>query len=294
MSLPLYPWTDRTGRFSLLKVAVFTSLFLPALWLIWRWRSGDLGPLPIDEAILESGRWTVRMIVITLAITPLQRIFGWGRLALVRRQVGLAAMCYALLHFSLYIADQKFDLGKVSSEIVLRIYLTIGFTAVVGLVILGATSADAAVRKLGRNWKTLHRFAYGIAALGILHFFMQSKIDATQAALMMGFFILVMLYRVPKAMRLRSAWTLAAIAILAALATAGLEAGWYGVATGVKPLAVLQANLLFPTVIRPAWIVFGTGIAVMLLSLGMRVWPASGRGRKEGQAARAGTAAEVA
>lgn len=219
----------------------------------------------------------MRLIVITLAITPLQRIFGWGRLALVRRQVGLAAMCYALLHFSLYIADQKFDLTKVASEIALRVYLTIGFAAVLGLVILGATSADAAVRKLGRKWKPLHRAAYGIAALGILHFFMQSKIDATQAAMMMGFFILVMLYRVPKAARLRSVWTLAGIAIVAALATAGLEAVWYAVATGVKPLAVLQANLLFPTVVRPAWIVLGTGLAVALLSLGQRVWMAPKR-----------------
>lgn len=270
----MYPWTDRTGRFSLLKSAVFASLFLPALWLIWRWESGDLGPLPIDEATLESGRWTVRLIVITLAITPLQRIFGWGRLALVRRQVGLAAMSYALLHFSLYIADQKFDLAKVASEIALRVYLTIGFVAVIGLVVLGVTSADAAVRKLGRKWKPLHRAAYGIAALGILHFFMQSKIDATQAALMMGFFILVMLYRLPKAARLRSPWTLAGIAIVAALATAGLEGVWYGVATGVKPIAVLQANLLFPSAIRPAWIVFGTGLAIALLSLGQRAWAA--------------------
>jgi len=282
--IPVYPWTDRTGRFSTLKTVVFASLFLPALWLIWRWRSGDLGPLPIDEATLESGRWTVRLIVITLAITPLQRVFGWGRLALVRRQVGLAAMCYALLHFSLYIADQKFDLGRVASEIALRVYLTIGFAAVVGLVVLGVTSADAAVRKLGRRWKTLHRVAYAIAGLGILHFFMQSKIDATQAALMMGFFILVMLYRVPNAARLRSVWTLAGIAILASLATAGLEAGWYGIATGVKPLAVLQANLLFPSVVRPAWIVLGTGLAVALLSLGQRAWATPKRRVREAAA----------
>jgi len=273
----LYPWTDRTGRFSSIKSVVFVSLFLPFIWLIWRWQSGDLGPLPIDEATLESGRWTVRLIVITLAITPLQRIFGWGRLALVRRQVGLAAMCYALLHFSLYIADQKFDLGRVASEIALRVYLTIGFTAVLGLVILGATSADSIVRKLGRKWKPLHRAVYVIAGLGILHFFMQSKIDASQAALMMGFFILVMLYRVPKAAQLRSVWTLVGIAILAALATAGLEAVWYGVATGVKPVAVLQANLLFPGVIRPAWYVLGTGLVVALLSLGQRAWAAPKR-----------------
>lgn len=273
----MYPWTDRSGRFSALKSAVFAGLFLPLLWLIWRWRTGDLGPLPIDEATLESGRWTVRMIVITLAITPLQRIFGWGRLALVRRQVGLAAMGYALLHLSLYVADQKFDLGRVASEIALRLYLTIGFAAVFGLVVLGVTSTNAAVRYLGRWWKPLHRVAYAIAGLGILHFFMQSKIDATQAALMMGFFILVMLYRVPNAARLRSVWTLAGIAIMAAFLTAGLEATWYGAATGIKPLAVLQANLLFPGVIRPAWVVLGTGLAVALLWFGQRAWAAQKR-----------------
>ena len=166
----------------------------------------------------------------------------------------------------------------------MRVYLTIGFVAVVGLVILGATSADAAVRKLGRKWKMLHRAAYGIAGLGILHFFMQSKIDATQATLMMGFFILVMLYRLPKAARLRSVWTLAGIAIVAALATAGLEAAWYGSATGVKPLAVLQANLLFPTAIRPAWFVLGTGLAVALLSLGQRAWSSPKRRVREAAA----------
>jgi len=269
----VYPWTDRNGRFSLLKSIVFGALFLPALWLIWRWRSGGLGPLPIDEAILESGRWTIRLLLTALALTPLQRIFGWNRLALIRRQVGIAAMCYALLHFSLYIADQKFDLARVASEIAVRIYLTIGFTAVIGLVTLGVTSTDASVRRLGRRWKMLHRLAYGIAALGILHFFMQSKIDASEATLMMGLFILSMLYRLPKAARLRSVWTLAAIAIVAALATAGLEAVWYGAATGVKPLAVLQANLLVPTVFRPAWIVLATGFGIALLFEAMRLWP---------------------
>jgi len=273
----VYPWTDRSGRFSLLKSIVFGALFLPALWLIWRWRSGDLGPLPIDEAILEAGRWTIRLILAALALTPLQRIFGWSRLALIRRQVGIAAMCYALLHFSLYIADQKFDLARVASEIVLRIYLTIGFVAVIGLVTLGITSTDASVRRLGRKWKMLHRLAYVIATLGILHFFMQSKIDASEATLMMGLFILSMLYRLPNAARLRSVWTLAAIAVVAALATAGLEAVWYGVATGVKPLAVLQANLLFPTAVRPAWMVLGTGLGIALLFEALRLWPSAKR-----------------
>jgi sulfoxide reductase heme-binding subunit YedZ len=262
----LYPWTDRSGRFSLLRTAVFCGLFLPALWLIWRWRSGDLGPLPIHEAILVSGLWAVRLLLISLAVTPLQRLFGWNRLTLVRRQIGVAALAYALLHFSLFILDQKFDLVRVASEIALRIYLTIGFTALLGLVTLGLTSTDGAVRRLGRKWKMLHRIVYGIGALAILHFFMQSKIDASEAALMMGLFLLSMAYRLPKPAQLRSFWTLLLIACSVALATAGLEAVWYGVATGVKPLNVLHANLMFPTLVRPAWIVFGTGLALAVLA----------------------------
>jgi sulfoxide reductase heme-binding subunit YedZ len=193
-------------------------------------------------------------------------LFGWNRLILVRRQIGVAALAYALLHFSLFILDQKFDLARVASEIALRIYLTIGFTALIGLVALGVTSTDGAVRRLGRKWKVLHRIVYGIGALAILHFFMQSKIDASEAALMMGLFLLSLAYRLPRPAQLRSFWTLLLIACAAALATAGLEAVWYGVATGVKPLAVLQANLMFPTLVRPAWIVLGTGLALAILA----------------------------
>jgi sulfoxide reductase heme-binding subunit YedZ len=245
---------------------VFGGLFVPALVLIWRWQSGDLGPLPIHEAILVSGLWAVRLLLISLAVTPLQRLFGWNRLTLVRRQIGVAALAYALLHFSLFIVDQKFDLARVASEIALRIYLTIGFTALLGLLVLGSTSTDAAVRRLGRKWKMLHRIVYGIGALAILHFFMQSKIDASEAALMMGLFLLSMAYRLPRPVQLRSFWMLLLIACCVALATAGLEAAWYGIATGVKPLAVLQANLMFPTLVRPAWIVFGTGLALAILA----------------------------
>jgi methionine sulfoxide reductase heme-binding subunit len=258
----VYPWTDRTGRFSALKTAVFAGLFIPALWLVWRWQTGDLGPRPYTEAIHFTGDWAIRLLAITLAVTPLQRIFGWGRLALVRRQIGLAVLAYALLHVTLYIADQKFALWHVASEIALRIYLTIGFVAVVGLIALGVTSTDGSVRRLGRKWKLLHRAVYVIGALAVVHYFMQSKIDATQSALIMGFVVLALSYRLLKPAQIRSPVVLLVTAAAAALVTAGLEATWYGLATGVKPLAVLHANLLFPTVIRPAWWVLGTGVGI--------------------------------
>ena len=256
------PWTDRTGRFSPLKALVLAGTVAPALWLLWRWRSGALQPLPFDEATHFLGTWPNRFIQLALAVTPAMRIFRWNRLALLRRMLGVAAFAYAAMHFSLYVGDHKFDLLKVGSEIALRIYLTIGFLALLGLTALAATSTDGMMRRLGGNWRRLHRLAYVIAGLGILHFFMQSKIDVTEPTLMLGFFILLMSYRRLAAPQLSSPLWLAGVALASAVLTAALEACWYGVATGVPARLVLLANLQFPMLIRPFWIVLGTGLLV--------------------------------
>lgn len=262
----LSPWTDRAGRFSALKTAVFVLALLPALYYAFELWQNDLGPLPYKEALRRIGDWTVRLLVITLALTPLQRILMWPKLALIRRMLGVTTFTYALTHFSLYVVNQNFDLAFVASEIVQRIYLTIGFTALTGLSLLAATSTDSALRRLGRNWKRLHMIVYGLAVLALLHFFIQSKIDVSQAVLWSGFFILLMTYRL--ALKFRFAltpWTLATCAILAAIMTAAIEFTWYGVATGVDPFRVLKANLVFAYGLRPAWIVVLVGLGVGLI-----------------------------
>lgn len=262
----LSPWTDRTGRFSFLKTGTFVLVCIPAILVaIALWRN-QLGPLPYKEALHQIGDWTVRFLIATLALTPLQRILMWPKLALIRRMLGVTAFTYALTHFSLYIVNEKFDLLFVASEIVKRIYLTIGFTALIGLSLLAATSTDGALRKLGRNWKRLHMIVYGIAVLALLHYFMQSKIDVSQATMWSGFFLLLMIYRV--AVKLRYALTpvtLAACAIAGGLLTALIEFAWYGLATGVDPFRVLKANLVFAYGLRPAWIVVLAGLAVALI-----------------------------
>ena len=88
-----------------------------------------LGARPVNEAIHQIGLWTIRWIFLALAVTPLRQILQWPRLIAVRRMIGVAAFVYAMIHFTLYTADQAFDVGKVASEIALRVYLTIGFTA---------------------------------------------------------------------------------------------------------------------------------------------------------------------
>jgi len=110
-----YPWNDYSGKLSPLKLAVFVALFLPAAWTAGLAVTGNLGPRPFTTAIQQQGLWTIRLILIALAITPLRALLQWPRLILVRRMVGVAAFTYIILHFSLYIADQGFDLLKTGA-----------------------------------------------------------------------------------------------------------------------------------------------------------------------------------
>ncbi|MBN9020909.1 MAG: sulfoxide reductase heme-binding subunit YedZ, partial [Rhizobiales bacterium] len=178
------PWNDRAGRFAPLKATVLVLLFLPVLHLLYRTLTGDLGARPLTEAIHVLGDWTIYLLLFTLAITPARRLLDWPKLIQVRRMVGLAALFYIILHFGLYVVDSRLDLVFVAKEIVLRVYLLIGFVALLGLVALGATSTDGMIKRLGAiRWNRLHRLIYVITALALLHYFMQSKIDVTQPVL---------------------------------------------------------------------------------------------------------------
>lgn len=259
----MFLFTDRVGRFSLLKTCCLILLLAPAVWLLWRAVDHQLGPRAMTEALHVTGQWAVRFLLATLALTPLQRLFRWNRLALVRRMLGVGAACWAGLHLALYAASLKWDLAAIASEIASRYYLTIGFVAVLGLAALAATSTDAMIARMGSWWKRLHRVVYVIAVLAILHFFMQSKIDASEAALMAGLFLALMIYRLAFRLRLPvNALALAGIALAAAIATALVEFAWYGLATGADPWRVLGANLHPEQGLRPA-------VEVLLLALAL-------------------------
>ena len=255
------PLTDRQGRFSPLKAMTLALALLPAAVIGYWFFTHQLGPLPVKAALRLIGDWTIRLLVITLALTPLQRVLNWPKIALIRRMLGVTTFAYALTHFTLYVVNSKFDLVFVVSEIVLRFYLTIGFGALIGLSLLAATSFDSAVRKLGKKWKMLHRLVYMIAVLGLLHYFIQSKIDVSPAVLLTGFYILLMVYRVFIAKRVSLTPTVLAISAgLACLLTALTEFAWYGLTTGVDPWRIAKANLMFSFGLRPAVIVLLVGL----------------------------------
>ena len=274
---------------SWLKLIVFVLLFLPGTWLAIRFVEGTLGPKPMTEAIHTTGTWGVRFLLLSLCVTPFRRLTQFNKLLLVRRMLGIAALFYLLAHFALYIASLHFDLGQVASEIIHRIYLTIGFVALVGLAVLGFTSTDAAIKRLGaERWNRLHQIVYGLIVLGLLHFFMQSKLDVTEPALMAGFFVLLMGHRLLAKLKWGdSIPALIVLAIGSGLLTALLEAGWYGVASGVPARRVLEANLSFDPAVRPAWWVLLAGIGLVAIRIARPMWskkPAQGAGRSRARA----------
>lgn len=263
----MYPWLDPSGRFSFFKLAVFVALLVPGIVLLWPVIAEGGATISVKEAILESGEWTIRILLITLLVTPLRRITRFSKLVQVRRQIGVAAFCYVMIHFGLYAISQNLDLGRIASEIVLRIYLTIGFVALIGLAVLTATSTKSAMRRLGAKWVRLHKLIYPIAVLGVVHFFLQSKVDVSEATLMAGMFVGLMLYRFAhwRGWSLRSAVTLTVIAVIAGLATAGIEYAWYALATGIPADRVVAANLEWMWPLRPAWNVLLAGMLLVVI-----------------------------
>jgi sulfoxide reductase heme-binding subunit YedZ len=261
------PWRDRAGRVSGLKLATFLFALAPGLWLAGAYAADALGAKPITALLHGTGEWAVRFLLLSLAVTPLRRIANAPKLILVRRMLGLTVLAYALIHLTLYVVDQNFVLTKVVTEIATRIYLTIGFVALLGLVVLGVTSTDGMIRRLGKAWPRLHKLVYAITVLGLIHYYLQAKIDVSDPVFWTGAFLLLMGHRAMQ----RLHWptnplTLAGLAVAAALVTAFLEAAWYGVASGVPASLVLSANLDIPDTIRPAWWVLALGLCVPVLN----------------------------
>ena len=261
------PWTDRAGRTSWLKLITTLALLAPLAWMIAEWHFGWLSPRPYADLVRESGDWAMRILVLSLAVTPLRYVARFNRMILIRRMVGLAALFYTLAHIALWCADLNYEWLKLAMELVLRLFLTVGLVATLIMVALGVTSNDWSIQRLGaQRWNALHAWTYGAAALSVLHFFMEVRLDATEAALMSGFFILLMAFRLVRRRAVPGFVNLAVTALVCGLATALMEAVYYATSTSVPISRVLMANLDFTYTVRPTWWVLGTGIAVAALA----------------------------
>jgi len=146
---------------------------LPFAWLAYAAAADRLGANPAEALVRASGDWTLRFLCLALAVTPLRVLAGWPALARLRRMLGLFVYFYGVLHLLSYSwFDQGFDVADIARDIAKRPFILVGFTALLLLTPLAATSFNRAVRRLGAaRWQALHRLVYAVAPLALLHFF---------------------------------------------------------------------------------------------------------------------------
>jgi methionine sulfoxide reductase heme-binding subunit len=162
-----------------IKLAVFIACLVPLGVLGWDAYTQNLGANPIEKITHATGDWTLRFLLITLAITPLRKLMGIPSLIKFRRMLGLAAFFYGCLHFTTYIwLDKFFNFHEMLADVAKRKFITVGFTAFVLLIPLAATSTVGWIRRLGgKRWQALHRLIYVSAIAGVIHYFWLVKAD---------------------------------------------------------------------------------------------------------------------
>ena len=257
---------DHAGRLSALKSITLLLMLWPGVALAIQYFTADLGPRPITELIHGTGLWTIRLLMVTLAVTPARALLDWSRVVMLRRMIGVGAACYACAHLILFCVDHKWNMIMVVSEIALRFYLTVGFVTLLGLLALAVTSTDGWQKRLGQRWKKLHKIVYVLGFLALFHYAVQSKADVTDAVFLAGLFAWLVFWRLLPRRYQGKLWPLPELALAAGLTAALLEAGWYTVRNGVNPLRVLSANLDIDYGPRPA-----VSVAAALLTLAVVV-----------------------
>ncbi len=183
----------------IIKPAIFVTALIPLALLVWDAVADALGPNPVEAIRLRTGDWTLRFLLITLAVTPVRRLTGWNALIRVRRMLGLFAFFYACLHLITYVwLDQGFYWSGIVDDIVERPYITIGVASFLLLVPLAATSTNGMVRRLGgQRWRRLHRLVYPAAFAGVFHFLWLVKADTREPLIYLAILTGLMVLRLP-------------------------------------------------------------------------------------------------
>jgi methionine sulfoxide reductase heme-binding subunit len=189
----VYSISGRSNWRAGLKVAVFSLCTLPFVFLLIDALQNNLGPDPVKTLSLETGEWTLRFLILALAVTPAKQLSGIAELVRFRRMIGLFALYYASWHFLVYLMFLlEFRWSSIFEDIMERPYITVGFSAYLILVTLGITSPNFMVRKLGRKWKQLHKLVYLAGILGVVHLVWIVRSDLSEAVLY-GFLVFLLL-----------------------------------------------------------------------------------------------------
>lgn len=183
----------------------FVAALSPLAGLLYHAWQDALGANPIEKIIHVTGFWTLTFLMLTLAATPLRQLFSWSWPLRIRRQLGLFAFFYALLHFLSYLVlDQFFDWSAIGPDILKRPYISLGFLAFVLLIPLAITSSRRMIRRLGgRRWQLLHRLVYPISIAGVVHFSWLVKKDLSGPLLFAAVLTLLLMIRLVSRWRVR-------------------------------------------------------------------------------------------
>lgn len=189
----------------LLKPLLFFAALTPALWLAAAALTDSLGANPVEAITRTLGDWAIRFLLLTLAVTPLRRLTGWHWVLGYRRMLGLYSFFYASLHLLSYIVlDQFFYWPEIWADIIKRPYITVGMFSFLLLIPLAVTSTGGWMRRLGKNWKRLHRLVYLIAISGVVHYFILVKADTSDPLFYAAILLLLLAMRLK--IPLRSTW----------------------------------------------------------------------------------------
>jgi sulfoxide reductase heme-binding subunit YedZ len=269
----IWPWQDRQRRFSWLKASAFVLILLPGIRLTYQTATGEFGLLSMAFGGLTywSGVWATVVLLMALAVTPMIVVFRWPALIDVRRMIGVMALIYTIAHIILYFALRSWNFERIGFETVTRLTLFVATLSTIGLIVLGATSLDAAIRRMGaKGWQRLHNTNYIVSALALLHVVLARGTYAEQY-LLCGVFVWLMLWRLLDRYKLGSdAKALLALAVFCCLFTAFLEAGFMWVRRGYDVMGTLHINFMFAPAeigIQPPWQVLAFGLVFALAAM---------------------------
>jgi sulfoxide reductase heme-binding subunit YedZ len=181
-----------------LKAVVFALGLAPLGWMGWRAWNQDLTANPVEYLQHFTGNWALRLIVATLAVTPLRKLLRLPDLIRFRRMIGLFAFFYGCLHFVTYLwLDKDFEVREMLRDVGKRPFIAAGFTALVLMLPLAVTSTTGWIRRLGgKRWQRLHRLIYVSAIAGVVHYYWLVKSDVRLPLLYAGLAGLLLAYRV--------------------------------------------------------------------------------------------------
>ena len=163
------------------KPVLFVICLIPLVLYTYWFFSGELGANPIEAITRRMGDWALRLLLITLAISPIIRLTGWYSLVKFRRMLGLFVFFYVCVHLSLYITlDKFFDFAEILDDVIKRPFITAGFSAFILLIPLAVTSSNKMIERLQYRWIQLHRLIYIIGIIAVLHFWWMVKIDTRE------------------------------------------------------------------------------------------------------------------